>query len=91
MPDYRTLDSLEEDYFRDHPDEIGPYLSDIFEAFSKDSDAGALLASLRTVARVKGTENGFFRRNKPLIQPWTALIPCLAAISVEFSLLSTSD
>ncbi len=54
MPDYRTLDHLEEDYFRDHPDEIGPYLSEIFEEFSKDSDTGALLASLRTIARVKG-------------------------------------
>ncbi len=54
MPDYRTLDHLEEDYFRDHPDEIGPYLSEIFEEFAKDGDAGALLASLRTIARVKG-------------------------------------
>ncbi len=54
MPDYRTLDRLEEDYFRDHPDEIGPYLSEIFEAFAEDGDAGALLASLRSIARVKG-------------------------------------
>jgi probable addiction module antidote protein len=54
MPKYRTLDQLEEDYFRDHPEEIDPYLSEIFEEFAKDSDAGALLASLRTIARVKG-------------------------------------
>ena len=54
MPSYRTLDHLEEDYFREHPDEIGPYLDELFEAFAKDNDAGALLASLRTVARVKG-------------------------------------
>ena len=54
MPNYRTLDNLEEDYFRNHPDEIGPYLDELFEAFAQDNDAGALLASLRTVARVKG-------------------------------------
>lgn len=54
MPNYRTLDHLEEDYFREHPDEIGPYLSELFEVFAKYNDAGALLASLRTVARVKG-------------------------------------
>ena len=54
MPTYRTLDNLEEDYFRNHPDEIGPYLDELFEAFAQDNDVGALLASLRTVARVKG-------------------------------------
>lgn len=54
MAEYRTLDRLEEDYFRNHPNEIGPDLSEIFEEFSRDSDTGALLASLRTIARVKG-------------------------------------
>jgi probable addiction module antidote protein len=54
MPPYRTLDNLEEDYFRRHPEEIEPYLHEIFEAFAEDGDSGALLASLRTIARVKG-------------------------------------
>ena len=54
MPNYRTLDNLDEDYFQNHPGEIGPYLDELFEAFAQDNDAGALLASLRTVARVKG-------------------------------------
>lgn len=54
MPPYRTLDHLEEDYFRSHPEEIEPYLHEIFEAFAEDRDSGALLASLRTIARVKG-------------------------------------
>ena len=54
MPTYRTLDNLEEDNFRNHPDEIGPYLNELFEAFAQDNDVGALLASLRTVARAKG-------------------------------------
>jgi HTH-type transcriptional regulator/antitoxin HigA len=54
MPPYRTLDNLEEDYFRRHPQEIEPYLQEIFEAFAEDGDSSALLASLRTIARVKG-------------------------------------
>lgn len=54
MPPYRTLDNLEEDYFRRHPEEIEPYLHEIFEAFAEDGDSSALLASLRTIARVKG-------------------------------------
>ena len=54
MPTYRTLDNLEEDYFRRHPEEIESYLHEMFEAFAEDADSGALLASLRTIARVKG-------------------------------------
>lgn len=54
MRNYRTLDELEEDYFRKHPEEIGIYLTEIFEEFAQDGDAAALLASLRIVARVQG-------------------------------------
>lgn len=54
MSRYRTLDELEENYFRRHPEEIGPYLTEIFEEFAQDEDSGALLASLRVIARVKG-------------------------------------
>jgi len=54
MTSYRTLDHLEEEYFRDRPEEIGPYLTEIFEAFAEDGQSGPLLASLRTIARVKG-------------------------------------
>ena len=54
MNSYRTLNQLEEEYFRQHPDEIDDYLSLIFEAFSEDGDTAALLASLRVIARVKG-------------------------------------
>ena len=54
MTEYRTLDDVEEDYFRNHPEEIDPYLTEIFEAFAKDGNPGALLASLRTIARIKG-------------------------------------
>lgn len=50
----RTLDNIEEDYLRDHPEEIDDYLTIVFEEYAKDGDTGAFLASLRTIGRVKG-------------------------------------
>lgn len=50
----RTLDEFAEGYFRDHPDEIDDYLTEIFQDFAKDNDTDALLAALRVIARVRG-------------------------------------
>ena len=54
MRKLRTLDRVEADYLRDHPDEMEEYMSVIFEEYARDGNTGALLASLRTVSRVKG-------------------------------------
>lgn len=54
MRKHRTLDNLEEDYFRKHPREVDPYLVEIFEEYARDGDSAALLASLRIIAKVKG-------------------------------------
>ena len=54
MSKFRTLDQVEEEYFRKHPEEIDDYVSLIFEEYSEHGDTGALLASLRIIARVKG-------------------------------------
>lgn len=54
MSKYRTLDHLEEDYFRKHPDEVDTYLTEIFNAYAEDGNSAALLASLRVIAKVKG-------------------------------------
>lgn len=54
MRNLRTLDDLEEDYFRDHPEEIDDYLSEIFELYAEDGNTPAILASLRVIAKVKG-------------------------------------
>lgn len=51
---YRTLDQLEESYLRDHPREIDIYVKEIFADYAEHADSGALLASLRVIARVKG-------------------------------------
>ncbi len=54
MQNLRTLDEFTEGYFRDHPDEIDDYLTEIFQEYAEDNDTGALLASLRVIARVRG-------------------------------------
>ena len=51
---YRTLDEVSQEYYRDHPDEIDNFLTEIFAAFAEDGNTPALLASLRVVRRVKG-------------------------------------
>jgi HTH-type transcriptional regulator / antitoxin HigA len=57
MRQLRTLDEVTEQYFRDHPDEIDDYLAEIFEAYAEDNDTGALLVSLRVLARVQGVSD----------------------------------
>lgn len=54
MRNLRTLDEVEEEYFRENPDEMDDYLAVIFDEYAKDQDIGALLASLRVITRVKG-------------------------------------
>ena len=54
MRKYSTFDAMKEEYFRKHPEEIDDFITIIFEEYAKDDDTSALLASLRTVSRVKG-------------------------------------
>jgi HTH-type transcriptional regulator / antitoxin HigA len=54
MGQMRTLDEFTDQYFRDRPDEIDDYLAEIFQEFAEDNDTGALLVSLRVIARVQG-------------------------------------
>lgn len=54
MREFRTLNEFEEEYFRKHPEEIDDYLTEIFQEYALDNDSGALLASLRVIARVRG-------------------------------------
>jgi len=50
----RTFDQVDEEYFKDHPEEIEDYLKICFEEYAKDRCTPALLSSLRMIARVKG-------------------------------------
>ena len=51
---YRSLDEVETEYFRAHPDEIDAYIDELFEEYAAAGDTAALLASLRIIAKVKG-------------------------------------
>ncbi len=52
---YRTLDEIEEEILRDEkPEDIDAYMEGMFEEFAEDGNVGALLASLRVIAKVKG-------------------------------------
>jgi probable addiction module antidote protein len=52
--EYRSIDQLDETYYRAHPEEIESYLTTAFEEYAKDGCTSALLSSLRMIARVKG-------------------------------------
>jgi probable addiction module antidote protein len=54
---YRTFRSVEEEYFRNRPEEIAPYIDEIFDAYAEDGNSATLLASLRVIAKVKGVTN----------------------------------
>lgn len=67
MTRLQTIDQIEEDYLRHHPEEMDDYLNTIFDEYAQDGNSAALLASLRIIARVKGistlaTETGMTRQ-----------------------------
>lgn len=51
---YRTLDQVEEAYYREHPEEIDDFLTLAFADYAQDGATAALLSQLRMIARVKG-------------------------------------
>jgi DNA-binding phage protein len=57
MRKLRTLDEVTEAYFRDHPEEIDDYLTEIFQDFAEDNDTGILIGSLHVLARVRDIGN----------------------------------
>jgi probable addiction module antidote protein len=54
MTDYRTLDEISVEYFRNHPEEVDDFINEIFASYAEDGDTAALLSSLRVIARVRG-------------------------------------
>lgn len=54
MRNFPTPDQVEEEYFRENPEEIEPYIAKIFEDYAETGNSAALLASLRVIAKVKG-------------------------------------
>lgn len=54
MRTYRSIGDVEEQYLRDHPEEVDDYISVLFEEYAENGDTAALLSSLRIISRVKG-------------------------------------
>ncbi|WP_367025684.1 hypothetical protein ABZN20_14370 [Methylococcus sp. ANG] len=54
MSTYRTIGEVEEQYLRDHPEEIDDYITVLFDEYAESGDTAALMASLRIVSRIKG-------------------------------------
>src|SRR5512136_893218 len=54
MNSYRTISEVEEQYLRDHPDEVDDYITVLFDEYAENGNTAALLSSLRVVSRVKG-------------------------------------
>ena len=54
MSNHRTIGEVEEQYLRDHPEEVDDYMTVLFDEYAESGDTAALLSSLRVVSRVKG-------------------------------------
>lgn len=54
MSNYKTIGEVEEQYLRDHPDEVDDYITILFDEYAESGDTASLLSSLRVVSRVKG-------------------------------------
>ena len=57
MTTYTTFDDTVVNYFKEHPEEIDDFVTEIFDDYVKDGETAVLLSSLRIVARVKGISN----------------------------------
>jgi probable addiction module antidote protein len=51
---YRTFREVEEEYLRNHPEEIDDYVTVLFDEYAESGDGTALFASLRLIGRIKG-------------------------------------
>ncbi len=54
MRNFRTLEDVTVEYFADHPDEIEPFLNEMFADYAESGDSAQLLSALRIIARVRG-------------------------------------
>jgi probable addiction module antidote protein len=54
MTKYRTIGEIEEEYLRNHPEEIDDYITVLFDEYAESGDTASLMRSLRVVGRVKG-------------------------------------
>jgi DNA-binding phage protein len=58
---YRSWQEAEVEHFRNHPEEILPYLNVALEEAEKDGDWNAFIASVRIVVEAQGSGDGLVR------------------------------
>ena len=51
---YRTIGDIEEEYLRKHREEIGDYITILFDEYAEHNDMAILLSSMRVICRVLG-------------------------------------
>ena len=54
MNTYRSIVDVEEEYLRNHPEEVDDYINVLFDEYAESGDTATLMSSLRVVSRVKG-------------------------------------
>jgi probable addiction module antidote protein len=67
MSNYRTIGEVEEEYLRNHPEEVDDYVNILFDEYAESGDTASLMSSLRVVSRVNGVskiaeESGLSRK-----------------------------
>lgn len=50
----KSTSEVDEQYLKDHPEELDNYIKLLFDEYATSNDTAALLSSLRIVSRVKG-------------------------------------
>jgi DNA-binding phage protein len=104
MRKYRTFDRVEEEYYREHPEEIDSFLTITFEEYAKDNDTGALLSALLMISRVKGVttpeaaeisqkklQKALSDPEKPLFENVSAMLGAIGYQIVPQALAEESD
>ena len=51
---YRTINEVEAEYLRNHPDEVDDYITILFDEYAESGDVASLLSSLQSISRIKG-------------------------------------
>lgn len=82
MRNLRTIQEIEEEYLRNHPDEIDDYVALLFEEYEESGDAASLLSSLQCVGRVtgrdvKGLQNALMDQSSPLFESVSEVVHTL--------------
>ncbi len=64
MSNFRTIGEVEEEYLRNHPEEIDDYITVLFDEYAESGDTSSLLASGQTHLNLEGSLHRDFTRHE---------------------------